>query len=89
LSVHSLPPALARAQITLFWRKGVLSPKVRALIDILTAHSDMPKAAHAGRKNGSGRSNGQGPLARVAAAARSGQMKSAPAATSAKTGGTG
>jgi DNA-binding transcriptional LysR family regulator len=55
LSVHSLPPALARAQITLFWRKGMLSPKVRALIDILTAHSDPPKTRRAGRKNGSSR----------------------------------
>jgi DNA-binding transcriptional LysR family regulator len=53
LSVHSLPPALARAQITLFWRKGMLSPKVRALIDILTAHSDPPKTRRAGRTNGS------------------------------------
>jgi DNA-binding transcriptional LysR family regulator len=53
LSVHSLPPALARAQITLFWRKGMLSPKVRALIDILTAHSDSAKTRRAGRKNGS------------------------------------
>ncbi len=53
LSVHSLPPALARAQITLFWRKGMLSPKVRALIDILTAHSDSAKTGRAGRKNGS------------------------------------
>lgn len=57
LSVHSLPPALARAQITLFWRKGMLSPKVRALIDILTAHSDPPKTRRAGRTNGS---SGQG-----------------------------
>ena len=57
LSVHSLPPALARAQITLFWRKGMLSPKVRALIDILTAHSDPPKTRRTGRTNGS---SGQG-----------------------------
>jgi len=70
LSVHSLPPALARAPISLFWRKGMLSPKVRALIDILSAHSDTAKAAHAGRKNGTGRSNGQAPLARAAAATR-------------------
>jgi len=57
LSVHFLPPALARAQITLFWRKGMLSPKVRALIDILAAHSDPPKTRRAGRTNGS---SGQG-----------------------------
>lgn len=57
LSVHSLPPALARAQITLFWRKGMLSPKVRALIDILTAHSDPPKTPRSARTNGS---SGQG-----------------------------
>jgi DNA-binding transcriptional LysR family regulator len=53
LSVHSLPPALARAPISLFWRKGMLSPKVRALIEILTAHSDTGKTRRAGRKNGS------------------------------------
>ena len=71
LSVHSLPPALARAQISLLWRKGMLSPKVRALIDILTARSDTAKTRRGGRANGSsGQSNGQGPLARVAASAR-------------------
>jgi DNA-binding transcriptional LysR family regulator len=52
LSVHSLPPALARAPISLFWRKGMLSPKVRALIEILTAHSDTGKTRRV-RKNGS------------------------------------
>ena len=70
LSTHSLPAALARAQTSLIWRKGMLSPKVRALIDVLTAHSDSAKPPRAGRKNGNGRSNGQGPLARVAAPAR-------------------
>ena len=53
LSVHPLPPSIARAPISLLWRKGMLSPKVRALTEILTAHSDMPKRRRAGRKNGS------------------------------------
>jgi hypothetical protein len=38
--------------MSLFWRKGMLSPKVRALIEILTAHSDMGKTRRAGRTNG-------------------------------------
>jgi DNA-binding transcriptional LysR family regulator len=52
LSVHSLPPALARSQTSLIWRKGMLSPKVRALIEILSEHSDRGKKRRAGRKNG-------------------------------------
>jgi DNA-binding transcriptional LysR family regulator len=52
LSVHSLPPALARAQTSLIWRKGMLSPKVRALIEILSEHSDRGEKRRAGRKNG-------------------------------------
>jgi DNA-binding transcriptional LysR family regulator len=52
LSVHSLPPALARAQISLFWRKGMLSPKVRALSEILSEHSGVGKKPRAPRKNG-------------------------------------
>jgi DNA-binding transcriptional LysR family regulator len=52
LSVHSLPPALARSQTSLIWRKGMLSPKVRALIEILNEHSDRGKKRRAARKNG-------------------------------------
>jgi DNA-binding transcriptional LysR family regulator len=52
LSVHSLPPALARSQTSLIWRKGMLSPKVRALIEILSEHSDRGEKRRAGRKNG-------------------------------------
>jgi DNA-binding transcriptional LysR family regulator len=40
LSTHSLPAALTRAQTSLIWRKGTLSPKVRALIEVLSEHSD-------------------------------------------------
>jgi DNA-binding transcriptional LysR family regulator len=62
LSTHSLPAALARAQTSLIWRKGTLSPKVRALIEVLNEHSDTRKkrrgartsAAHAA---GNGRSH--------------------------------
>ena len=52
LSVHSLPPGLTRSQTSLIWRKGMLSPKVRALIEILGEHSDRGKKRRAGRKNG-------------------------------------
>src|SRR5262245_63204228 len=51
LSVHSLPPALAHAPTSLIRRKGTLSPKVSALIEILLAHSDMGKKPRAPRKN--------------------------------------
>jgi len=49
LSTHALPPALALAQTSLIWRKGTLSPKLRALIEVLTAHSDTPKSRRGGR----------------------------------------
>lgn len=54
LSVHSLPPALAHAPTCLIRRKGTLSPKVSALIEVLLAHSDMGKKPRAPRKNGRG-----------------------------------
>ncbi len=40
LSVHTLPPSISRAPTVLAWRKGALSPKVRALIEILTEPRD-------------------------------------------------
>ncbi len=52
LSVHSLPPVLDRAQTVLIWRKGTLSPKVRALMEVLLAHSDLQETPRAARKNG-------------------------------------
>ncbi len=52
LSVHALPPGLDRAATALIWRKGTLSPKIRALMDILLAHSDLQQAPRAARKNG-------------------------------------
>jgi DNA-binding transcriptional LysR family regulator len=54
LSVHSLPPALAHAPTSLIRRKGVLSPKVSALIEVLLAHSDKGKKRRATRNNGGG-----------------------------------
>jgi DNA-binding transcriptional LysR family regulator len=39
LSIHPLPPALARAPTVLIWRKGILSPKVAALCEVLTTYS--------------------------------------------------
>jgi DNA-binding transcriptional LysR family regulator len=47
LSVHPLPPQLNRAQTTLLWRKGARSPKLTALVEILTAHSGAIHAAQA------------------------------------------
>jgi DNA-binding transcriptional LysR family regulator len=52
LSVHSLPPGLNHIQTLLIWRKGTLSPKVRALMDILLEHSDMQKKPSGRRNNG-------------------------------------
>jgi DNA-binding transcriptional LysR family regulator len=52
LSVHSLPLALARSQTSLIWRKAMLSPKVRALIEVLTKHSGQGDKPRARRKNG-------------------------------------
>src|SRR5262249_39656843 len=54
LSVHSLPPALAHAPTSLIRRRGVLSPKVSALIEVLLAHSDKGKKRRATRNNGRG-----------------------------------
>jgi DNA-binding transcriptional LysR family regulator len=36
LSVHPLPPEIARAQTLLIWRKGARSPKINALLEVLT-----------------------------------------------------
>jgi DNA-binding transcriptional LysR family regulator len=40
LTVHTLPPSISRAPTVLAWRKGALSPKVRALTEILNAPPD-------------------------------------------------
>src|SRR5262249_6403934 len=54
LSLHPLPPGLDRALTVLMWRKGALSPKVRALRDVLTAHAKagVRKQISPRRKNG-------------------------------------
>jgi DNA-binding transcriptional LysR family regulator len=39
LSIHSLPPDLNHAPTVLIWRKGAHSPKISALIDVLTAQT--------------------------------------------------
>jgi DNA-binding transcriptional LysR family regulator len=59
LSTHSLPAALARAQTSLIWRKGTLSPKVRALIEVLNEHSDTRKKRR-GARNSSAHAAGNG-----------------------------
>jgi DNA-binding transcriptional LysR family regulator len=53
LSVHSLPADLAHAPTVLIWRKGTHSPKVSALLDVLTAGRRGNGAARK-RANGSG-----------------------------------
>ncbi|WP_411880010.1 LysR substrate-binding domain-containing protein [Polaromonas sp. YR568] len=35
LSVHALPPGSDRAQTELIWRKGAMSPKIKALVQVL------------------------------------------------------
>ena len=54
LSIHSLPPALGRDQTLLIWRKGVVSPKIRALKELLLEHSDLRKRAPAKRRGANG-----------------------------------
>jgi DNA-binding transcriptional LysR family regulator len=65
LSVHALPPALDHVETLLIWRKGTLSPKVRALMEILLAHSDIGKKPdrktnHAPRRTSAHSANGHG-----------------------------
>jgi hypothetical protein len=53
LSLHPLLPWIDRALTVLMWREGALSPKVRALRNVLTAH-----AAHRTRPPTLGRTAG-------------------------------
>ena len=53
LSLHRLPGSLDRAMTVMMWRKGTLSPKVRALRDVLVAHALASKVK--GRKSTNGR----------------------------------
>jgi DNA-binding transcriptional LysR family regulator len=53
LSVHPLPPHLAKAPTVLIWRKGTHAPKVAALREVLVAHAageQAPEAAEPARK---------------------------------------
>ena len=52
LSLHRLPSGLDRALTVLMWRKGALSPKVRALREVLLAHASARKANGRRRTNG-------------------------------------
>jgi len=52
LSLHPLPAELGRAMTVLMWRKGALSPKVRALRDVLSEQAVLPKQAGARKRNG-------------------------------------
>jgi len=50
--VHRLPPGLDRAMTVMMWRKGTLSPKVRALRDVLVQHAGTNKVKGRRRTNG-------------------------------------
>jgi DNA-binding transcriptional LysR family regulator len=52
VSLHPLPDGLDRVQTLLIWRKGALSPKVRALRDVLIEHSNIQKKPARRRTNG-------------------------------------
>jgi DNA-binding transcriptional LysR family regulator len=47
LSVHALPKGQDRAQTVLFWRKGASSPKIDALVEVLTAQRDQGRSSKA------------------------------------------
>ena len=46
LSVHPLPPEIAKARTMLIWRKGARSPKIDALLEVLTGQParEQPQA---------------------------------------------
>jgi DNA-binding transcriptional LysR family regulator len=53
LSVHPLPPELAKSPTVMIWRKGTHAPKVAALLEVLTeqaASEAEPQAPKNGRK---------------------------------------
>jgi len=47
LSVHPVPPEFGRAQQVMLWRKGARSPKLDALVDIVTSHAATVNAQRA------------------------------------------
>lgn len=49
LSLHPLPPDIARAQSTVIWRKGARSPKLNALLEVLSRHAADINARHKSR----------------------------------------
>jgi DNA-binding transcriptional LysR family regulator len=44
LSIHQLPPDLRYAQTVMLWRKGARSPKLSALVDIISSHAAIINA---------------------------------------------
>jgi hypothetical protein len=54
LSVHSVPPQFSIARTVLIRRKGVVSPKVNALIEVLLEQAGVKAQPRRLRKNGSG-----------------------------------
>jgi DNA-binding transcriptional LysR family regulator len=51
LATHPLPDVIARAPTVLIWRKGMQSPKVSALLEVLTAARDSDRAAPAPKES--------------------------------------
>jgi DNA-binding transcriptional LysR family regulator len=51
LSVHPLPAGLSKIQIVLIWRKGAQSPKISALLEILTGKPGAERPPIARRKS--------------------------------------
>jgi DNA-binding transcriptional LysR family regulator len=72
LSVHALPPELSRVETLLIWRKGTASPKLRALTEVLLAHSDI------GEKSGRKRKLGQQPTVAHRANRHAGRVAAEP-----------
>jgi len=72
LSVHALPPELSRVETLLIWRKGTASPKLRALTEVLLAHSDI------GEKSGRKKKLGQQPTVARRANRHAGRVAAEP-----------
>jgi DNA-binding transcriptional LysR family regulator len=53
LSIHPLPEKVSKETTWLIWRKGARSPKLDALIEILTPQSAKAAAAKPPRRNNS------------------------------------
>ena len=60
LSVHPLPPELRHAQMAILWRKGARSPKLDALVELVTSHAATINARRRGAQRGASAQAGRG-----------------------------